>query len=259
MRAFEILLEDTTNTTPGVNDYIVIYGGRFQPPHSGHYAIYNYLTKLFNPNKVLISTSNKTDIELLNKFKKNLEDYKIRYNSWLEKKTKAEEKGNKIPLEPKKPSETPPELKSFFNFEEKKLIWTKMFGVSSDKIQYSAVPAFQPKEILSTMDEKTAFIAVTSEKDNERYTVSSFFEPYPIEGGKPVPFENIKDKLYPWSEKGYYIILPQMEGGISASKVRNTFMDSDKSEDEKKNFFKTIYKKYDEEIYNLINNKLGIK
>lgn len=259
MRWFEILLENEQNISPGVNDFIVIYGGRFQPPHGGHHAVYKYLSNLFNPNKVIISTSNKTDTDLLTKFNQNLEDYKSRYNTWLEKKQKAEEKGNKIPPEPKKPNNIPPELKSFFNFEEKKLIWTKLFGVPENRILFSAVPAFQPKEILSGMDEKTAYIAVTSEKDGDRYSVSPFFEPYPVEGGKPVPFEKIKDELYPWSAKGYYLVLPQMEGGISASQIRNTFMDKDKSIEEKKNFFRKVYGKYDEEIFNLIVGRLGVK
>jgi len=40
---------------------LVIYPGRFQPFHKGHYAVYNWLTGKFGRNNVYIATSNKTD------------------------------------------------------------------------------------------------------------------------------------------------------------------------------------------------------
>jgi hypothetical protein len=40
---------------------LVIYPGRFQPFHKGHYAVYEYLTGKFGRNNVFIATSNKTD------------------------------------------------------------------------------------------------------------------------------------------------------------------------------------------------------
>lgn len=40
---------------------LVIYPGRFQPFHKGHYAVYEYLTSKFGRNNVYIATSNKTD------------------------------------------------------------------------------------------------------------------------------------------------------------------------------------------------------
>jgi hypothetical protein len=40
---------------------LVIYPGRFQPFHKGHYAVYEYLTGKFGRNNVYIATSNKTD------------------------------------------------------------------------------------------------------------------------------------------------------------------------------------------------------
>jgi hypothetical protein len=40
---------------------LVIYPGRFQPFHKGHYAVYEYLTGKFGRNNVFITTSNKTD------------------------------------------------------------------------------------------------------------------------------------------------------------------------------------------------------
>jgi Cytidylyltransferase-like len=40
---------------------LVIYPGRFQPFHKGHYAVYEYLTGKFGRSNVYIATSNKTD------------------------------------------------------------------------------------------------------------------------------------------------------------------------------------------------------
>ena len=40
---------------------LVIYPGRFQPFHKGHYAVYEWLTGKFGRNNVYIATSNKTD------------------------------------------------------------------------------------------------------------------------------------------------------------------------------------------------------
>ena len=42
---------------------LVIYPGRFQPFHKGHYAVYEYLTGKFGRNNVYIATSNKVDGE----------------------------------------------------------------------------------------------------------------------------------------------------------------------------------------------------
>jgi len=44
-----------------INKTIVVYSGRFQPFHKGHYATYKHLTSKFGADNVYIGTSNKTD------------------------------------------------------------------------------------------------------------------------------------------------------------------------------------------------------
>jgi len=39
---------------------VVIYPGRFQPPHSGHHMVYKWACEKFGENNVWIATSNKT-------------------------------------------------------------------------------------------------------------------------------------------------------------------------------------------------------
>ena len=46
---------------PKVNRTIVVYSGRFQPFHRGHYAAYQNLVSKFGSNNVYIGTSNVTD------------------------------------------------------------------------------------------------------------------------------------------------------------------------------------------------------
>jgi hypothetical protein len=46
---------------PKVTKTVVIYSGRFQPFHKGHYAAYEKLVSKFGKNNVYIATSNKTD------------------------------------------------------------------------------------------------------------------------------------------------------------------------------------------------------
>ena len=40
---------------------VVVYSGRFQPFHKGHFATYQLLTKKFGKENVYIGTTNKTD------------------------------------------------------------------------------------------------------------------------------------------------------------------------------------------------------
>jgi hypothetical protein len=47
--------------TENINKTIVVYSGRFQPFHSGHYATYKHLVGKFGKDNVYIGTSNKTD------------------------------------------------------------------------------------------------------------------------------------------------------------------------------------------------------
>ena len=50
----QILLEDENP----IKKVVVIYGGRFQPFHKGHYGTYQYLVKKFGKDNVFISSSN---------------------------------------------------------------------------------------------------------------------------------------------------------------------------------------------------------
>ncbi len=55
------LIEQILLTEEELKNFVVVYSGRFQPFHKGHYATYQGLVKKFGKDKVYIGTSNKTD------------------------------------------------------------------------------------------------------------------------------------------------------------------------------------------------------
>ena len=185
----QILLEETE-----LRNFVVVYSGRFQPFHKGHYATYQNLCKKFGKDKVFIGTSNKTDNQ-----------------------------------------------KSPFNFKEKKIIMTKMFGIPSNKIVEIKNP-YAPTEILKNFDETTTgYISVVGEKDEMRL------------GGKY--FEKYKGKIEQgYKEKGYVYVSPSQSNPISGTNVRNWLSKGD--EEQQRAGFLKAYPKFDEKIFKLITLKL---
>jgi mannose-6-phosphate isomerase-like protein (cupin superfamily) len=55
------LAEELLKEIEEIKDYVVVYSGRFQPFHRGHYATYEHLVKKFGKSNVYIGTSDKTD------------------------------------------------------------------------------------------------------------------------------------------------------------------------------------------------------
>ena len=181
-------------TEEELKNFVVIYAGRFQPFHKGHFATYQGLVKKFGKDKVFIGTSNKTDNQ-----------------------------------------------KSPFNFKEKKVIMTKMFGIPSNKIVEVKNP-YAPTEILKSFDENTTgFITVVGEKDEQRLG-GKYFEPYKgkIEAG--------------YKDKGYVYTSPAQSNAVSGTDVRNWL--SKGTDDEKRKNFLKAYPKFDETIYKFITLKL---
>jgi hypothetical protein len=193
----QFLVESILGEAEGVDNIVVVYAGRFQPFHKGHYATYSHLVKKFGKNNVYIGTSNKTD-------------------------------NNKSP----------------FNFKEKVMIITKMFGVPKNKIVQVKNP-YVPTEVLKKFDkDTTAFITVVGKKDASRLG-GKFFTPYK----DGIDFEGYEDR-------GYVYIAPEGGGGVSGTEVRKGL--SSGSEEDKKNFFvKRAYPKFDKKIFDFITNTLN--
>lgn len=55
------LVQELIKEIENITDYVVVYSGRFQPFHKGHFATYQHLVKKFGKDNVYIGTSDKTD------------------------------------------------------------------------------------------------------------------------------------------------------------------------------------------------------
>jgi len=188
------LVETILGEAAKIDKVIVVYSGRFQPFHKGHYATYDNLVRKFGKDSVYIGTSNVTDSK-----------------------------------------------KSPFNFREKKVIMTTMFGIPSNKIVSIKNP-YAPEEILNKYDEDTTgLIVVVGEKDENRLS-GKYFTPY-------------KGKVtQPYLDKGYVYASPSTSNPISGTDVRY-WLSAGSAADRKKNFTKA-YPKFDEQIFKLITLKL---
>ncbi len=188
------LVETILGEAAKIDKVVVVYSGRFQPFHKGHYATYDHLVKKFGKNSVYIATSNVTDSK-----------------------------------------------KSPFNFKEKKIIMTQMFGIPSNKIVNIKNP-YAPEEILNKFDsDTTAFITVVGEKDSSRLS-GKYFKPY-------------KGKVDTgYLDRGYVYAAPAQPNPISGTDVR--YWLSSGSEAERKKNFTKAYPKFDADIFKLITLKL---
>jgi hypothetical protein len=188
------LIETILGEAAQMDKVVVVYSGRFQPFHKGHYATYDNLVRKFGKDSVYIGTSNVTDSK-----------------------------------------------KSPFNFKEKKVIMTTMFGIPSSKIVNIKNP-YAPEEILKKYDsDTTGLIVVVGEKDENRLS-GKYFTPYKgkVEQG--------------YLDKGYVYASPATANPISGTDVRY-WLSAGSSDDRKKNFTKA-YPKFDSQIFKLITLKL---
>jgi hypothetical protein len=188
------LVESILLEAASIDKQIVVYSGRFQPFHKGHFATYQNLVKKFGSDSVYIGTSNVTD--------------------------------NK---------------KSPFNFNEKKAIMMKMFGIPSSKIVNVKNP-YAPEEILKKYNkDTTGLIVVVGEKDENRLG-GKYFTPY-------------KGKVTePYLDRGYVYAAPSESNPISGTDVR--YWLSAGSEAERKKNFTKAYPKFDDQIFKMITLKL---
>ena len=193
----QFLVESILGEADSVDNKVVVYAGRFQPFHKGHYATYSHLVKKFGKDNVYIGTSNKTDND-----------------------------------------------KSPFNFKEKVMVMTTMFGIPKNKIVQVKNP-YQPTEVMGKFDETTtAFITVVGKKDASRLG-GKYFTPYKDN----LDFEGYRDR-------GYVYIAPEQSNPISGTEVRKGL--SSGSEEDKKKFFSTrAYPKFNQKIFDFISNTLN--
>lgn len=190
---------------------VVIYGGKFQPFHKGHYEIYEKLVKKFGKNNVFIVTAD------LNKRRLKEKEYKSKH---------------------------------IFTFDEKLQILDKMFGIPAKQvIKSSRNPFMLSWKEMPMAGEEYIYISVCGTKDAGRFdglsNESSTWEEY---DDKKTLKSNMTHK--------YYYMLDNEKVHLSATEVRNYFR-GDHSLEDKKKFFEKAIGKYDEEIFNLVNDRIN--
>ena len=188
----------------------VIYGGKFQPFHSGHYEIYEKLVNEFGKNNVFISTSD------INKSKLNQKAYSENH---------------------------------IFTFDEKVKIMETMFNIPRKQIIKAIRTPYLPswKEI-PVEGSNYAYITVCGMKDKDRFDRL---------GNENMVFEQYKPgmKLQSCLDHKYYYIVENEKVNLSATEVRNYFREH--NEPQKIEFFKDIYGKFNQEIFDLVNNRIN--
>jgi hypothetical protein len=148
--------------------------------------------------------------------------------------------------------------KSPFNFDEKQLIMTKMFGIPKDRVVNVQSP-YKPTEILKKYDPKnTSFVTAVSEKDAERLGsrgVNAYYSKLDSDALDSTP--NLKG----YGEQGYYIVVPEFKldvrgHNISGSTIRKALSDPTRPTSDRRKLFKMLYGKVDNFVFGLITKKL---
>jgi len=198
---------------------VIIYPGRFQPMLSHHAQVFDQLNALYNDAEVYIATSDKVE-----------------------------------------PGKSP------FNFEEKKKI-ISAHGINPSRVLYARSP-YNWEELaqyFSDVENTVIFFAV-GEKDmesNPRFKFDNLDQNgvnQKIKGGATYyqMINTYKDEPLPMNQRGYILKVPTIstnEEIASASAFRKAISTAPDKESAKLIFNKQ-FKEYNEEVFNLVYNKL---
>jgi hypothetical protein len=192
----------------------VVFPGRFQPFHTGHKKVYDYLTSKFSGADVYITTTNVTD-----------------------------------------------PLKSPFTFDEKKAMMVAS-GIRPDKIlmvknNYN----IQSVETQIPIDINRDFIIfAVSEKD---MADEPRFKSFVKKDGSPAYLQLLPknmDKIEPAIKHGYLTIVPTIDFSIMGTNVKSATelraMYAQQDPETRKLFVKDLLGNYNDDIYNIMNDKL---
>ncbi len=135
-----------------------------------------------------------------------------------------------------------------FDFNDKKNIITKMFGVDPSKVVQVKDP-YKAIEITSQLPSNTPVVWGVGEKDAQRLAGSKYFQSY---NSEHPPTEGYKDRGYVYQVPQ----LPMQINGktISGTGVRDVFAKG--SSAAKKSLFEKLYGKFNPQIFDLVANRI---
>ena len=201
------IISESVHLTESVENVAVFYGGRFQPMHQGHFALYKRLVSQFGADNVFIATT-------------------------FGQKQQAMHKAGDFSTDP-------------FTFQEKAYIASKMFGIPENHI-VDTMPYRPDVKLVGRDPETTATVLAFSEKDAGRLKAGGALAPYP-DGG-----EELESTA---SGRAYFLTMPIEQGGMSATDFRKV-MASDAPVEEKTKTFQQFFGKFDQEVFNFIEERL---
>lgn len=194
----------------------VVYGGRFEPFHKGHYGVYKNLQRHFPPESVWIATSDKTNFD-----KKNGD---ISPFNFQEKKElmlrlfRIEE--DKI-VKSSNPAFNPREI--FDRYDNAPLVYVAVVG-DKDVERYKAAKFFKPYPMIDG-------------------------KPLPFNEAKD-GLKTLSEKV------GYYLPIKSQSGGISGTEVRDKIAEAEDDDQKLHQLFREFFGHYDEVAKDLIVSKL---
>lgn len=135
-----------------------------------------------------------------------------------------------------------------FTFSEKKNIINSIFDIPSENIVKVKSP-YGPKEVLDKFDkDNTMFVTAVGEKDADRLRRGRYFRAW-----------DDGDEDIPYSKGGYFITVPNFEMGgdvMSATKIREKLGNPNIPTQDKIDFFKDVYGKFDRKLFQSMTNTL---
>jgi len=137
--------------------------------------------------------------------------------------------------------------KSPFRFAEKRKIIRKMFKIPSDKIVQVKNP-YAPLEVLEKYPKNSAYVAVVGKKDADRLMKGKYFDMYKDD----IPLDKYEDK-------GYIYVAPQNTKFFNGKRITGTLVREvlkDGSAEDKMDLFNELYPKFNQEIFDLVINKI---
>lgn len=194
----------------------VVYGGRFEPFHKGHFAVYKHLKSMFDPESVWIATSDKTNFS-----KKNGEISPFNFSEKKELMLRLFRMEEDKIVKCSNPAFNPREI--FERYDNAPMVYVAVVG-EKDVERYKSAKFFEPYPKLNG-------------------------KPLPFSQAKD-GLKTLADK------KGYYLSIEKQSGGISGTEVRDKILEAADDEKELHTLFKQFFGHYDEIAKDLIVSKL---
>lgn len=216
-RLIKQLLEKLERKLPAV-----IYGGRFQPFHRGHYTVYKRLCKAFGSESVWIATSNKTNFDPA---KGDVSP--LTFEERKEVMVRLYDIDSDHVVQCKNPTFSPVEI---LNLYKGPTVCIMVVG-SKDLDRYRSSKYF------------------------ERYPTTKQGKPASFEKESPDLFA-VNDEI---NGTMYYVVSDSHVGHLSGTKVREALIKAAEAEndDRVKSLFKEFFGKYDETIAEMLFSKLN--